>query len=115
MCLCVCVYALHSWPYRQVLFLTCLSFFLIEAFPELTDAFVHQSHFHVALVQQLLLLLQLSVLLLVQLVTDLIYNTTTSPLTTTILKPITQCPTHITFIITEQVKITSVTTTTATA
>lgn len=45
--------------------MTCLSFFLVEAFPQLTDALVHQRHFHVALVENLLLLLQLTVLLLV--------------------------------------------------
>lgn len=69
-------FRLNSRPYRQVLFLTCLSFFLIQAFPELADAFVHQSHFHVALVKQLLLLLEFTVLLLVQLVADLKYTQT---------------------------------------
>lgn len=48
--------------------MTCLSFFLVEAFPQLADTLVHESHFHVALVQKLLLLLQLAVLLLVQFV-----------------------------------------------
>lgn len=57
--------------YRKVLFLTCLSFFLVEAFPQLADALVHERDFHVAFVQKLLLLLQLAVLLLVQLVPDL--------------------------------------------
>lgn len=51
--------------------MTCLSFFLVEAFPQLADALVHEGHLHVALVQKLLLLLQLAVLLLVQLVPDL--------------------------------------------
>lgn len=51
--------------------MTCLSFFLVEAFPQLADALVHERHFHVALVKKLLLLLQLAVLLLVQLVPDL--------------------------------------------
>lgn len=51
--------------------MTCLSFFLVEAFPQLADALVHESHFHVAFVKEVLLLLQLAVLLLVQLVPDL--------------------------------------------
>lgn len=51
--------------------MTCLSFFLVEALPQLADALVHERHLHVALVEQLLLLLQLAVLLLVQLVPDL--------------------------------------------
>lgn len=57
--------------YRELLFLTCLSFFLVETLPQLADALVHQRHLHVALVQELLLLLQLHVLVLVQLVADL--------------------------------------------
>lgn len=57
-------------PYRE-LFLTCLSFFLVQSLPQLADALVHQRHLHVALVQELLLLLQLQVLILVQLVADL--------------------------------------------
>lgn len=60
-----------SWSYRVVLFLTCLSFFLIEALPQLADALVHEGHLHVAFVEQILLLLQLAVLILVQLVPDL--------------------------------------------
>ena len=67
--MCVCVRV--SWPYRDDLFLTCLSFFLVEALPQLADALVHQRHLDVALVEQLLLLLQLAVLLLVELVADL--------------------------------------------
>lgn len=51
--------------------MTCLSSFLVEAFPQLTDALVHERHFHVAFVEKVLLLLQLAVLLLVQLVPDL--------------------------------------------
>lgn len=51
--------------------MTCLSFFLVEAVPQLADALVHERHFHVALVQKLLLLLQLAVLLLVQLIPNL--------------------------------------------
>ena len=71
-CVCVCVCCVCvSWPYRDDLFLTCLSFFLVEALPQLADALVHQRHLDVALVEQLLLLLQLAVLLLVQLVADL--------------------------------------------
>lgn len=62
---------MRSWPYRDVLFLTCLSFFLIEALPQLPDPLVHQRHLHVALVEQVLVLLQLAVLILVQFVTDL--------------------------------------------
>lgn len=69
---------MRSWPYRKVLFLTCLSFFLVEALPQLADAFVHESHFHVALVKKLLLLLQLAVLFLIQLVSDLWINRLTS-------------------------------------
>lgn len=57
--------------YRELLFLTCLSFFLVETLPQLADALVHQRHLHIALVQELLLLLQLQVLILVQLVADL--------------------------------------------
>ena len=57
--MCVCVRV--SWPYRDDLFLTCLSFFLVEALPQLADALVHQRHLDVALVEQLLLLLQLAV------------------------------------------------------
>lgn len=51
--------------------MTCLSFFLVQALPQLADAFVHERHLHVAFVKELLLLLQLAVLLLVQLVPDL--------------------------------------------
>lgn len=51
--------------------MTCLSFFLVEAFPQLADALVHERHLHVAFVEEILLLLQLAVLLLVQLVPDL--------------------------------------------
>lgn len=51
--------------------MTCLSFFLVETLPQLTDALVHKRHFHIALVQKLLLLLQLAVLLLIQLVSNL--------------------------------------------
>lgn len=51
--------------------MTCLSFFLVEALPQLADALVHERHLHVALVEELLLLLQLAVLILVQLVADL--------------------------------------------
>lgn len=51
--------------------MTCLSFFLVQALPQLADAFVHERHLHVAFVQELLLLLQLAVLVLVQLVPDL--------------------------------------------
>lgn len=54
--------------------MTCLSFFLVEALPQLADALVHECHLHVPLVEQLLLLLQLAVLLLVQLVSDLGLN-----------------------------------------
>lgn len=60
--------------------MTCLSFFLVEAFPQLADALVHERHFHVAFVKKLLLLLQLAVLLLVQLVPDLWMNTRTDSL-----------------------------------
>lgn len=52
--------------------MTCLSFFLVETLPQLADALVHKRHFHIALVQKLLLLLQLAVLLLIQLVSNLI-------------------------------------------
>lgn len=55
--------------------MTCLSFFLVEALPQLADALVHERHLHVAFVQKLFLLLQLAVLLLVQLVPDLCENT----------------------------------------
>lgn len=51
--------------------MTCLSFFLVEAFPQLADALVHECHFHVAFVKKLFLLLQLAVLLMVQFVSDL--------------------------------------------
>lgn len=59
------------WSYGEVLFLTCLSFFLVETLSQLANALVHQCHLHVALVQKLLLLLQLQVLVLIQLVADL--------------------------------------------
>lgn len=51
--------------------MTCLSFFLVKAFPQLADALVHERHLHVAFVEKIFLLLQLAVLLLVQLVPDL--------------------------------------------
>lgn len=51
--------------------MTCLSFFLVEALPQLADALVHERHLHVALVEEILLLLQLAVLLQVQFVADL--------------------------------------------
>lgn len=54
--------------------MTCLSFFLVETLPQLTDALVHKRHFHIALVQKLLLLLQLAVLLLIQLVSNLMMS-----------------------------------------
>lgn len=56
---------MRSWSYREVFFLTCLSFFLVQALPQLTDTFVHERHLHVAFVKELFLLLQLAVLLLV--------------------------------------------------
>ena len=60
-----------SWSYRVVLFLTCLSFFLVQALAEVPDALVHHGHLCVALIQQLLVLLQPAALLRVQLVTHL--------------------------------------------
>lgn len=65
----------HSWPYRKVFFLTCLSFSLVQSISEFIDTFVHQRHLHVSLIQQLFLLLQFAVLLLIQLVTDLTEET----------------------------------------
>lgn len=51
--------------------MTCLSFFLVQAFPEVPDALVHHGDLRVALVQQVLVLLQLAALLRIQLVTHL--------------------------------------------
>jgi hypothetical protein len=50
---------------------TCLDLLAIQALPQLTDPLIHHGHFHVALVQELLLLLELGILLLIKLVTNL--------------------------------------------
>lgn len=50
---------------------TCLDFLAIKALTQLADSLIHHGHFHVALVQELLLLLELGILFLVKLVTNL--------------------------------------------
>lgn len=50
---------------------TCLDFLAVKALTKLADPLIHHGHFHVALVQELLLLLELGILLLIKLVTNL--------------------------------------------
>lgn len=67
----VCIFVCN-YTYWQVLFLLQCCLLLPQPISELVNSFVHGSHFQVAFIQALSLMLQLGVLLKVELVPQLI-------------------------------------------